>query len=169
MKKLIAMTVMFLIFSAYAQDSALVVFDGDGKKSGSGWADPKDSVTLGITDTVKFNNKSTLELKAKCKGWWAGGGWNWTNWSGPGDDITQYDYLSFQIRKTSGSLKDLWVQLADSTNKVSCQMNIVENGCTPPIGDEFAKVAVPLSKLTGDFNKKSVSCMNFAEIGRAHV
>jgi len=160
MKK--TLTLMMIIFTGMIYAQNLVIFDGAGKQQGSGWADPKNSVTLSVTDSVKFGKKNTLQLKAKCKNWWGGGGWNWKNWSKNGDDISQYDFISFHIKKSAGTLNDVRIELADSTNKASSKVKLIKNGYCLSLNDEFVKVAIPVKEFTGNFNNKSVTAINLA-------
>lgn len=163
-----AAALVFMIgLSVFAQ--SLVVFDGADKKKGQSWADPKDTVVLTVSDAQPFNGRSALELKAKWSNWWAGGGWNWFGWYGPGDDLSQYTNLTFQIKKSSGDLKDLFVAFVDTANKASKPVNIIESGCITAIGAEYAKVTVPMSKFTGEFNSKAVWGINFGILPQAQA
>ncbi|HCE44472.1 MAG TPA: hypothetical protein DET40_13065 [Lentisphaeria bacterium] len=162
MKRIVAAVVVFFItLNAMSQADSLVVFNGSDKKSGKSWASPKETVSLAVSATESFNSRSVLELKAKWSNWWAGGGWNWRGWYGSGDDISQFANMTFSIKKASGDFKDISVQLVDTTNKASKQLNIIESGSVASIGSDYAKVTVPLAKLGGDYNSKSVWGINF--------
>lgn len=168
MLKRISIALIFLMgLNVFAQ--SLVVFDGKEKKKGQAWADPKDTVTLAVSDAQQYNGSSALELKARWSNWWAGGGWNWFGWYGPGDDLSQYSNLTFQIKKSSGELKDLFIQLVDTNNKASKQVNIVEAGCVAAIGGEYVKVTIPLSKFAGEFNNKAIWGINFGILPMAQT
>jgi len=160
MKRILTALITLALTSVWAQN--LVVFDGETKKKGGSWADPKNSVTLGVTDSVKFNGKSTLQLKGQCKNWWGGGGWNWKNWSRNGDDVSQYDFISFYIKKSSGNFRDICIQLADGSNKASSKIYIVKNGYSSSIGSDFSKVVIPLDKFIGKVNKKNLTSLNIS-------
>lgn len=100
-------------------------------------------------------------LKAGGKNYWAGGGWNWTNWQGPGSDITSFDFLTITIRKAEGEqLKDVWVQLADAANKTSPQVKLVGAEIVKELPAEFMTVSVPLKLLTGGADFKTVCSLN---------
>jgi len=144
------------VFCLNTMAQSLVVFDGADKKDGKSWAGPKDTVTFDVSNAQPYNNKAALELKAKWSNWWAGGGWNWFGWYGEGNDVSQYANLSFYIKKSSGDLKDLGVNLVDAANKQSKRIKIIESGCITSIGAEYAKVTIPMSKFTGDFNSKAI-------------
>ncbi len=156
---------LFLISCAiWAQASSLVVFNGTSILSGGSWSSPENSVSMKVTDNVKFNDASTLQLQAKCQNWWGGGGWNWKNWQKPGDDSTRYKALSFWIKKSAGQLRDVWVQLGDSENSVSSQVNIVENGYSDELGNDFVRVVIPLERFTGNFERKSLASINMTVV-----
>jgi lysophospholipase L1-like esterase len=158
MKKIFTLFVVLSLMSIYAQN--LIVFDGKDKTSGSGWGNPKNSVTLGVTDDIQFEGASTLQLKVTCNNWWGGGGWNWKNWAKEGDDISSKDFISFWIKKSAGELRDVRLQLLDDDNKTSVPVRPVKLGYISAIGDEFTKVVIPLSEFTGEFNKQRVACLN---------
>ncbi|MBS5531257.1 hypothetical protein KH017_10760 [bacterium] len=149
------------VMNLFAAGAPLVVFDGEKHAGGSSWSDPKDITKFVLIDAAQTGGAKILRFEGGWKNYWAGGGWNWTNWQGPGSDITSFDFLTITIRKAEGEqLKDVWVQLADAANKTSPQVKLVGAEIVKELPAEFMTVSVPLKLLTGGADFKTVCSLN---------
>ena len=90
------------VMNLFAAGAPLVVFDGEKHTGGSSWSDPKDITKFVLIDAAQTGGAKILRFEGGWKNYWAGGGWNWTNWQGPGSEITSFDFLTVTIRKAEG-------------------------------------------------------------------
>lgn len=141
-------------------EGSLVVFDGVKNCAGSAWSDPPQITKFVLTETGT-DGARLLRFDGEWKDYWAGGGWNWTNWQGPGNDVTSFGFLTVTFRKAEGEqLRDVWVQLADAANKTSPQVKLVESKILNALPGEFTTVSIPLTALTGGADLKTVCSLN---------
>lgn len=148
------------LMSLSAAEGSLVVFDGAKNCAGSSWSDPPQITKFALTE-AGTDGARLLRFEGEWKDYWAGGGWNWTNWQGPGNDVTSYGSLTVTFRKVEGDqLRDVWFQLADAANKTSPQVKLIEAKLLETLPGEFTTVSIPLTSLTGGADLKTVCSLN---------
>jgi len=164
MKKTLASCIFAAIAAAAAMAAPpLVVFDGGKHMTGKIWVHPRGVSELKISYQHPFSNKAHLYFKARWINGWAGCGWNWKSWKGPGDDITKYKTLRFRLGVSKHKIKGLLVQLtsndgngADAVGpKVMLLPEIDKRG-------KYILFTIPLEKLIGGkLDPKNVWGINF--------
>lgn len=148
------------IINLAGAEGSLVVFDGGKNCAGSSWSDPPQITKFFLTG-AEADGARRLRFEGEWKDYWAGGGWNWTNWQGPGSDVTSYGSLTVTFRKVEGEqLRDVWFQLADAANKTTPQVKLIEAKFLNVLPGEFTTVSIPLTSLTGGADLKTVCSLN---------
>ena len=141
----------------------LVVWDGDAKVAGGGWAGPKvDSNFIKPNEKENHGGKKSLEFHGEGAEW-IGAGWNWCSWwpADGGTNISTADRLSFWVKLTGESKPaDFTVHLGSSNKKATPDVNFssyVKDGKSFTDG-EWHQIIIPLKELYGEKTEFDPKC-----------
>jgi len=161
--KATALATFLAVFSSAscAYGACLKVYDGSLHVAGASWSEPKGSASF--ISQADASGRAFLALKASWKeGQWAGAGWNWHSWDGPGDDASSYDALKISLSSRGAKLKDLGVSLVDKSGAKGSSAMLSAWGLPQGPGEGFSEVSIPLSALQGRCDLRSVWEVDFS-------
>lgn len=151
----------------------LVVWDGEAKTTGLGWAevDQKDldKATIQISDESAFSGDKAVQFQAAGEKW-MGLGWTWLpKWDGvdgQGVDTSPYEMLTFMIRAEGPkpTTRD-GLNLAISSNNEHWSRNVklADYSNASLLNGEWHKVSIPLTSFTGP-NKEGIDKTDMKDI-----
>ena len=134
MKHLLFIPLLLSSLCAFAEETSLVVWDGEDVARGSGWASPKiDKNTFKPQTNTVHSGASALALHLEGERWIAGG-WSWHGWwpADAGTDTTPFTHLTFQLLHAGDPVENFSVALTCSATKNAC--------ASVPIADHLKRI-----------------------------